>query len=332
MVDLRLGDCLELMKNIPDGSVDLVLTDPPYGTTACKWDSVIPFEPMWEQLNRIIKPNGIIALFANQPFTSTLISSNIANYKYNWVWLKNRGTGFQYAKSQPMRQTEDICIFNKTLNDTVANNSVFDDIKAYFYEQREQSGLRLCDFTKLLGNNMAGHYFTRGIQWSLPTERDYQKLQTTGFFCKPYAELKSMYDIAKASIETSKVIYNPQMIKLDKPVKYKKASSCNTIGGIENKKECYWVDETYPTNVLEFAKVSKPTHPTQKPVALLEYLIRTYTNEGETVLDFTAGSGSTGVACVNTNRRFIGIELDEGYFEIAKKRIEEAQAQSRIET
>ena len=321
--ELWNGDCLELMKNIPDGSVDLVLTDPPYGTTACKWDSVIPFEPMWEQLNRIIKPNGIIALFANQPFTSTLISSNIANYKYNWVWLKNRGTGFQYAKSKPMRQTEDICIFNKTLNDTVANNSVFDDIKAYFYEQREQSGLRLCDFTKLLGNNMARHYFTRGIQWSLPTERDYQKLQTTGFFCKPYAELKSMYDIAKASIETSKVIYNPQMIKLDKPVKYKKASSCNTIGGIENKKEYYWVDETYPTNVLEFAKVSKPTHPTQKPVALLEYLIRTYTNEGETVLDFTAGSGSTGVACVNTNRHFIGIELDEGYFNIAKKRIEE---------
>ena len=330
MVDLRLGDCLELMKDIPDGSVDLVLTDPPYGTTACKWDSVIPFEPMWEQLNRIIKPNGIIALFANQPFTSTLISSNIANYKYNWVWLKNRGTGFQYAKSQPMRQTEDICIFNKTLNDTVANNSVFDDIKAYFYEQREQSGLRLCDFTKLLGNNMAGHYFTRGIQWSLPTERDYQKLQTTGSFCKPYAELKSMYDVAKASIETSKVIYNPQMIKLDKPVKYKQASSCNTIGGIENKKEYYWVDETYPTNVLEFAKVSKPTHPTQKPVDLLEYLIRTYTNEGETVLDFTAGSGSTGVACVNTNRHFIGIELDEGYFNIARKRIEEAQ--SRIET
>ena len=323
-VTLWHGDCLELMKNIPDGSVDLVLTDPPYGTTACKWDSVIPFEPMWEQLNRIIKPNGIIALFANQPFTSTLISSNIANYKYNWVWLKNRGTGFQYAKSQPMRQTEDICIFNKTLNDTVANNSVFDDIKAYFYEQREQSGLRLCDFTKLLGNNMAGHYFTRVIQWSLPTERDYQKLQTTGFFCKPYAELKSMYDIAKASIETSKVIYNPQMIKLDKPVKYKKASSCNTIGGIENKKEYYWVDETYPTNVLEFAKVSKPTHPTQKPVALLEYLIRTYTNEGETVLDFTAGSGSTGVACVNTNRHFIGIELDEGYFNIAKERIEKS--------
>ena len=323
-ITLWQGDCLELMKNIPDGSVDLVLTDPPYGTTACKWDSVIPFEPMWEQLNRIIKPNGIIALFANQPFTSTLICSNIANYKYNWVWLKNRGTGFQYAKSQPMRQTEDVCIFNKTLNDTVANNSVFDDIKAYFYEQREQSGLRLCDFTKLLGNNMAGHYFTKGIQWSLPTERDYKKLQITGFFCKPYAELKSMYDTAKASIETSKVIYNPQMIKLDKPVKYKKASSCNTIGGIENKKEYYWVDETYPTNVLEFSKVSKPTHPTQKPVALLEYLIRTYTNVGETVLDFTMGSGSTGVACVNTCRKFIGIELDRGYFDIAKERIDKS--------
>ena len=122
------------------------------------------------------------------------------------------------------------------------------------------------------------------------------------------------------------------MNKLEKAGKYKNAWSCNTIGGMENKKEYYWVDETYPTNVLEFAKVSKPTHPTQKPVALLEYLVKTYTNEGETVLDFTMGSGSTGVACVNTNRNFIGIELDEGYFEIAKKRIEEAQAQSRIDT
>ena len=328
MIQLYNGDCLELMKNIPDGSVDLVLTDPPYGTTACKWDSVIPFEPMWEQLNRIIKPNGIIALFANQPFTSMLISSNIANYKYNWVWLKNRGTGFQYAKSQPMRQTEDVCIFNKTINDTVANNSAFDDIKAYFYEQRQKSGLRLCDFTKLLGNNMAGHYFTKGIQWSLPTQKDYEKLQTTGFFDKPYDVIKNEYEQVKRQLGYNgqgKVIYYPQKIKLDKPVKYKKASSCNTIGGIENKKEYYWVDETYPTNVLEFAKVSKPTHPTQKPIALLEYLIKTYTNEGETVLDFTMGSGSTGVACINTNRNFIGIELDKGYFDIAEKRINEAQ-------
>ncbi len=324
--NIYLGDCLDLMKYIPDKSIDMILCDLPYGTTACKWDTVIPLEPLWEQYNRIIKPNGIIALFSNQPFTTSLIASNISNYKYNWVWLKNRGTGFQYAKNQPMRQTEDICIFNKTLNDTVANNAVFDDIKQYFYDQRQKSGLKLCEFKNLLGNNMAGHYFTKGIQWSLPTEKDYTKLQTTGFFKMPYDELKEKYEHAKSQVETSKVIYYPQMVKLDKPVKYKKASSCNTIGGIENKKEYYWVTETFPTNVLSFAKVSKPQHPTQKPVALCEYLIKTYTNEGETVLDNCMGSGSTLVACINTNRKYIGIEKELKYFEIAKKRIESVTA------
>ena len=328
-IELWQGDCLELMKNIPDGSVDLVLTDPPYGTTACKWDSVIPFEPMWEQLNRIIKPSGINALFANQPFTSTLISSNIEKYKYNLVWMKNRGTGFQYAKSQPMRQTEDICIFydNKPPFDTT---TAFDGLKRYMISEREKTGLSNSELKELLQSNMARHYFTTKSQFTIPIKSAYEKLQSTGFFQRPYEGVRKEFDEENEKIKAKRSVeqfstYNPQMIKLDKPVKYKKASSCNTISGIENKKEYYWVDETYPTNVLEFAKVSKPTHPTQKPIALLEYLIKTYTNEGETVLDFTMGSGSTGVACVNTNRRFIGIELDEGYLNIAKKRIEEAE-------
>ena len=237
------GDCLELMKDIPDGSIDLVLTDPPYGTTACKWDSVIPFEPMWEQLNRIIKPNCAICLFGNEPFTSCLICSNINGFKYRWDWNKKIPSGMGYAKYRPMQQTEDICVFSK-------------------------SG--------------------------------------------------------------EKTKYNPQFIKRDKPIK----SGGNSIqarvysgfkcmeNGNEYKKT---YDYKNPITLIEFDKVRKGAlHPTQKPVALLEYLIRTYTNEGETVLDFTAGSGSTGVACVNTNRHFIGIELDEGYFNIAKKRIEEA--------
>ena len=241
--ELWHGDCLELMKNIPDGSVDLVLTDPPYGTTACKWDSVIPFEPMWEQLNRIIKPNSAICLFGNEPFTSCLICSNINGFKYRWDWNKKIPSGMGYAKYRPMQQTEDICVFSK-------------------------SG--------------------------------------------------------------EKTKYNPQFIKRDKPIK----SGGNSIqarvysgfkcmeNGNEYKKT---YDYKNPITLIEFDKVRKGAlHPTQKPVALLEYLIRTYTNEGGTVLDFTAGSGSTGVACVNTNRHFIGIELDEGYFNIAKKRIEEA--------
>ena len=236
-IELWHGDCLELMKNIPDGSVDLVLTDPPYGTTACKWDSVIPFEPMWEQLNRIVKADGAICFFCAQPFTSALIGSNIKKFKHHWIWKKNRGTGFQVAKYRPMMATEDVVVFS------------------------------------------AG----------------------------------------------KKVNYYPQMQKLEKPYFCRNASSSNGTNPLAHFNDGgKWVDSKYPTNVLEFAKVSKPTHPTQKPIDLLEYLIRTYTNEGETVLDFTMGSGSTGVACVNTGRKFIGIELDNGYFDIAKERIDKS--------
>ena len=239
-IELKQGDCLELMKDILDGSVDLVLTDPPYGTTACKWDSVIPFEPMWEQLNRIIKPNGAICLFGHEPFTSCLICSNINGFKYRWDWKKKIPIGMGYAKYRPMQQTEDICVFSKG---------------------------------------------------------------------------------------GEKTKYNPQFTKREKPIKSGgnsiQARVYNNFKCMEDGKE---YKKTYdyknPVTLIEFDKVRKGAlHPTQKPVPLLEYLIRTYTNEGETVLDFTMGSGSTGVACVNTNRNFIGIELDENYFKIAKERI-----------
>ena len=238
-IELWQGDCLELMKNIPDGSVDLVLTDPPYGTTACKWDSVIPFEPMWEQLNRIIKPNGAICLFGSEPFSSALRMSNIKHFKYDWIWDKKNTTGFLNAKKKPLSRHEVISVFSKS---------------------------KLGNFT-----------------------------------------------------------YNPIMRKgkmLKKGSFRKKSSDCySKFDGVVS-----FNDEYYPTSILDVGTVyrNKNFHPTQKPVDLLEYLISTYTNGGETVLDFTMGSGSTGVACVNTHRKFIGIELDEGYFNIAKKRIEEA--------
>ena len=236
---LYQGDCIELMKDIPDGSVDLVLTDPPYGTTACKWDSVIPFEPMWEQLNRIIKPNGAICLFGSEPFSSALRMSNIKNFKYDWIWDKRIPSGMSYARFQPMRQTENISVF--------------------------------CN---------------------------------------------------------GKTVYNPQMVKRDKPIK-KGGNKYSPSAPIQACKEGKDFKKTYeyknPINLIVFDKIRKGSlHPTQKPVPLLEYLIRTYTNEGETVLDFTMGSGSTGVACVNTNRNFIGIELDEEYFKIAENRIKQA--------
>ena len=242
--ELWQGDCLELMKNIPDGSVDLVLTDPPYGTTACKWDSVIPFEPMWEQLNRIIKQNGAICLFGSEPFSSALRMSNIKKFKYDWIWKKDQAAGFVNANNSPLKVHEIVSVFS---SGTIANRSA-----------RRMT------------------YFPQGLI-EINKKRKVDKKDGTFLGARPNQDGKPYTQ------------------------RYK----------------------NFPQTIISFAR-DRGFHPTQKPIALLEYLIKTYTNEGETVLDFTMGSGSTGVACVNTNRHFIGIELDEGYFEIAKKRIEEA--------
>ena len=248
-IDLWQGDCLELMKNIPDGSVDLVLTDPPYGTTACKWDSVIPFEPMWEQLNRIIKSNGAICLFGSEPFSSALRMSNIKHFKYDWYWKKSRPNGWQHAKNKPMTSIETISVFS----------------------------LAPMGHKSILGDNR-------------------MKYNPQGVF--------SVGEKQVSAVKHGRIM----------------GARPNQVG----KK--YEAMTGFPQQCLFYANITgaRCIHPTQKPVALLEYLIRTYTNEGETVLDFTMGSGSTGVACVNTNRHFIGIELDEGYFNIATQRIDTA--------
>jgi DNA modification methylase len=244
MINLMQGDCLERMKEIPDGSVDMILTDPPYGTTACKWDSVIDFELMWEQLNRIIKPNGAIALFGSQPFTSALIMSNPKMFKYDLVWQKPKGTGHLNAKKQPLRDKEDVLLFYK----------------------------KQCTYNPQM---------TEGT---------------------PYKD-KAGKDHAKST------------------------SMTDSYGNYTNYREVN-KGVRYPKQVQKFGVVGRGSlHPTQKPIALMEYLIKTYTNENETVLDFTMGSGSTGVSCVNTSRNFIGIELDDTYFNIAKERIESTVTQ-----
>ncbi len=242
MIELIRGDCLEEMKKIPDGSVDLVLTDPPYGTTACKWDTVIPFEPMWEQLKRVTKKNGAIVLFGSEPFSSALRMSNIKNYRYDWYW-KKQATLFQHAKNRPMQATENISVFSE-----------------YGWGHKSQMG-------------------------------------------------------------DNRLVYFPQGVKDDGVKKFHGVQG-QYVGERPNQVGREYMAQTgFPNNVLEFARDKDTTHPTQKPVALMEYLIKTYTNEGETVLDFTMGSGTTGIACKNLNRNFIGIELDETYYEIAKKRI-----------
>ena len=238
------GDCLELMKSIPDGSVDLILTDPPYGTTACKWDSIIPFGPMWQELKRIIKPNGAIVLFGSEPFSSALRMSNIKQYKYDWYWRKSRPSGFAQAKNMPLKNTETISVFSEGV--TVHANQT----------------------------NKRMPYIPQGlIKFENP--RVYEK--------KSYSD--------------SSFSKRPSHGKYEQSV------------------------GAYPRQGLDFASESKTQHPTQKPVALLEYLIKTYTKEGEMVLDFTCGSGSTLVAAKNTNRHAIGIELDETYFNIAQERM-----------
>ena len=240
MYKIYNGDCLEIMDRlIEEGiKVDCIITDPPYGTIKNKWDNIIPFDDMWNRLNKLIKPNGAIVLFGNEPFTSKMICSNLKGFKYRWDWNKKIPSGMSYAKYRPMQQTEDISVFTKN---------------------------------------------------------------------------------------GEKTMYNPQMVKREKAIK---------SGGMSKSDSAFTksykpIKKTYeyknPTTLIEFDKVRRGSvHPTQKPVDLLEYLIRTYTNENELVLDFTMGSGSTGVACMNTNRKFIGIELDNNYFNIAKQRIEEA--------
>jgi len=235
---LYLGDCLDRMKEIPDGSVDMILADIPYGTTRNKWDSIIPLGPMWEQLKRVIKPNGAIVMTASQPFTSALGTSNLEMLRYSWVWQKTAATGHLNAKRMPMKNHEDILVF-------------------------------------------------------------YTKQPT----------------------------YNPQnLIPYNKKVRRGSNGDCYGSSGKKNFQEF----TNYPRTIQEFKSVGRTVHPTQKPVELMEYLIKTYTNEGETVLDFAMGSGTTGVACVNTGRNFIGIELDPTYFDISCRRIEYAQRQESM--
>lgn len=310
------GDCLEVMKNIPDKSIDMVLCDPPYGFTDAEWDSIIDIDEMFKQLRRVTKNNRNIVLFSNQPFTTTLISSYKFGFKYAWYWVKNNVTSPLIAKVQPMRKLEEILVFSVD-----GNEGMFEKTRQYLNDERKKSGKTLSELKTLLGTTMTCHYFTNGKQFSLPSRSAYEKLQKTGCFQMPYDELRAIYDNENTS---HGAIYNPQGLKeLDAPV-VKKRTEKSALYRSPSQPTSTQTVTGYPTNVLEFKNVplNQRLHPTQKPIELLEYLIKTYTHEGMTVLDFTMGSGSTGVACMNTNRRFIGIELDENYYNIAKQRIE----------
>jgi site-specific DNA-methyltransferase (adenine-specific) len=236
------GDCLEKMKLIPDGSVDAIIADPPYGSTKCKWDDIVDLDLMWKQLNRIVKPSGAIVLFGAEPYSSKLRISNIEDYKYDWVWDKNTGTNFQQVKRQPMRYTENIIVFTK-------HN---------YYPIKTLRG----------------------------KEKDYSNCRTLRSTNKNINHFNS--DESKLNV-LRKDKYPSNIIRISS-----QQAECNNINRI---------------------------HPTQKPVELLEYLVKTYTKEGEIVLDFTAGSGTTGEACINLNRNFILIEKEPNYYEVIKERV-----------
>jgi len=243
MIDLRLGDCLDILPTL-DVQVDAIITDLPYGTTSCKWDVVIPFEPMWKQVKRILKPRGAFVTTASQPFTSLLVCSNLKWYRHRWVWEKSKAANFVTCNSRPLPVAEDIIVFG---DGSVDYHPQMENIKPYT--------------RSFIGNQI-------------------------------------------------------------RESRHKTAPIASPIP------DCVTYTQKHPRNVIRFSSVfDGKEHPTQKPVALYEYLIRTYTNEGDTVMDFCMGSGTTGKACVNTGRNFIGIEKDAGYFEVAQREIEKAQMQ-----
>lgn len=314
------------MKEIPDSSVDAIICDPPYGITECAWDKALPYDEIWKAYRRILKPAGTAVLFAAQPFTTDLINSNRAGFRYCWYWKKNNATGAPFAKVQPMRCIEDICVFYTGAS--TDNAGKHKALRTYMMSELAASGLKRRDIDKLLCNRMSSHYFTNGRQFAIPSEESWAKLQSTGRFQRSYEDIRAEWEAEAGGQGGHTHTYNPQgLVKLAKPIERKGPKQNNVYSSFSAKVKPQ-LYTNYPRNVLEYANEAndsrKRLHPTQKPVAMLEYLIKTYTNEGETVLDNCMGSGSTGVACINTGRRFIGIEKDAEYYEKAKQRIESA--------
>ena len=321
---------MKLLKEIPDGAVDLILCDLPYGTTDCEWDSVLPFDKLWPEYKRVLKANGVAALFCAQPFTTQLISSNRRDFRYCWYWLKNQVTGFTYARYQPMRQIEDIAIF--ICNSPSHNNQgKYQALREYMFEELKRSGKSRADIDEILGNQMSSHYFTNGQQFSIPTAENWAKLQAaTGCFCRDHSDVRQEYEKEQRESPADPFTYNPQGLQVVKDAKPKRQRGAlrEAVYSMDTLMQEYTPRFTnWPKNVLQFS-TERGFHPTQKPVPLLEYLIRTYTNDGDTVLDNCMGSGSTGVAVKRVGgRHFIGMEQNKVYFDIAKERIEKEAGQ-----
>ena len=306
------GDCLIESDKIESGSVDLILTDLPYGVvkmkesagnykvlnTAETWDKAIEPKSIYEIANRILRKNGKMILFSQEPYTSRMITEAIPNvpFSYRAIWEKNDFANGLGVNKAMVSFYEDILIFSK--KSPKHDFKGLHPLREYFLTQKRESGLTDSEIKKILGNGMGGHYFTNGSQFCLPTLSNYKKLQTTGFFKRDWNELKQIDTEYRTELMRKMNEENPFTFNL-------------------------WEGNKYKSNILKYKKDYNGYHPTQKPVLLLEDLVKTFSNENDLVVDLTMGSGSTGIACLNTKRNFIGIEKDTGYFEVAKKRIEE---------
>jgi len=362
--EILLGDCLDLMKDIPDGSIDMVLCDLPYGTTQCKWDTVIPLDKLWKEYNRVCKINAAIVLTAAQPFTSNLVMSNPKYFKYNWIWEKSKATGYLNAKKMPMRAHEDVCVFYRkppTYNPQMVQGKPYD---------------------KGTAHRPTSVYGAQGLK-----EKTKRKKQLQKMICEKDGTIKTnALELLILEVEKSELVCKESMISTNSNFDCNSIDGdnvsvfetdvatqldCNdidrTLGGISNDVDCDGavtedgcnvVNESFGVEfiiekLVELVKPLKTTvkndtglryprtvqyfktaesegrksiiHPTQKPLALFEYLVKTYSNEGDLVLDNCIGGGTTAVACINTNRNYIGMELDEGYYEKCLERIKKVK-------
>ena len=316
-----LGDCLELLPSIPSKSVDMVLCDLPYGTTACSWDSIIPLDRLWAEYERVIKDNGNIILTAQGMFGAKLMTFRETWFNHDYVWIKNQHSNFALVGIQPLRMFENVLVFRPPRKDDI-DRAFNKELRAYFKQVNEFIGLNRSQIEQIIGNKGYHHsYSVTGCQFELCTQKTYEQL----IECFKIDQMQGYLNFE--TLQSMKEELIPFTFNFDDRIKSTKqkikANFDRRMYGDTNKKETRYVErryENYPRNTLYF-DCERGQHPTQKPVALFEYLIRTYSNEGEVILDNCSGSGTTAIACLNSNRQYICIEKDETYYKRSLERI-----------
>jgi DNA modification methylase len=325
-IKLFNADCFDIFPQIADKSVDLILADLPYGTTACSWDEIIPFEPMWKEFYRVLRPNGFVVLTASQPFTSKLVSSNIDNFSHQWIWEKVGSNGNPLlANMMPLKNFEDVIVFsNEYKNYDYDFNHPLRIYARQLFKEISKSKKQIFED---MGNQSVCHFMrTDSTQFTICTDKCYNslielyKIDRFDYFRK-YETLLEEDLQYKQTLNIPPRIYNPQKTE-GKAYTLKQGRIGEAFGGTKNEEVITENNgDRYPKSILSFGYCKEKLHPTQKPVELMEYLIKTYTNEGDLVLDNTFGSGTTAVACQNLNRQFVGMEKEKKYFDIAVQRL-----------